>query len=230
MQLLEATSEPVLALNPASRCVLQVMRDTNSMDSNVDGTDDVRGHLLRQKRLLRERASHLRHMIGAVDQLLEAIDMDKKMDAREAAELFGDGWRQDWADEAKQRWGDTPEYAESERRNANRSKADWERMYARQAALVEKLAAAVTSGENPDSEVGREISAMHREGIAVHYPCSRARQVCLARMYTVDTRFTEAYESEDKGGVPGATAWLLKAVEADARAHGIDPETASWND
>ena len=80
----------------------------------VDGDGDAREHLERQRRLLAERASHLRRMIGAVDEMLEEMSMgenkkthenDKhnKIDARAAAEKFGGGWRQDFADEAESR-------------------------------------------------------------------------------------------------------------------------------
>lgn len=194
----------------------------------VDGATNPRDHLIRQRHLLKERASHLHRMIDVVDNLLEAIDMDKKMTARDAAEKFGGGWRQDWADEAEQRWGDSDEFAESARRNANRTKDEWAQMYADQDALVAALAEAVRAGTNPDSEQGREISAKHRAGIEKHYECGHARQVCLARMYLADSRFREAYESEDKGGVPGAVEWLVAAIEADARAHGVNPDTATW--
>src|SRR5699024_711508 len=65
----------------------------------VDGDADARTHLARQRRLLVERASHLRRMIGAVDDMMEAIDMDRKMSAREAAEKFGGGWNEEYAEE-----------------------------------------------------------------------------------------------------------------------------------
>lgn len=189
----------------------------------VDGGADERAHLARQRRLLVERASHLRRIIGVVDDMLEAIDMDGKMSAREAAEKFGGGWRQDFADEAEARWGDTEAWEQSQQANANRTEEEWAQMYADQEALVAKLAQAIGDDVDPDSELGREVSALHRAGVEKHYECGHGRQVILARMYLVDERFHEAY-----GGVE-PTKWLVAAIEADARAHGVDPETASWD-
>ena len=193
----------------------------------VDGDGDAREHLERQRRLLVDRASHLRRIIGAVDEMLEEMSMNDgkntTMDARAAAEKFGGGWRQDFADEAEARWGDTAAWAQSQQANANRTEGEWAQMYADQEALVAKLAQAIGDDIDPDSELGREVSAMHRAGVEKHYECGHGRQVILARMYLVDERFHEAY-----GGVE-PTKWLVAAIEADARAHGVDPEAASWD-
>lgn len=193
----------------------------------VDGDGDAREHLERQRRLLVDRASHLRRIIGAVDEMLEEMSMNDgkntTMDARAAAEKFGGGWRQDFADEAEARWGDTAAWAQSQQANANRTEGEWAQMYADQEALVAKLAQAIGDDIDPDSELGREVSALHRAGVEKHYECGHGRQVILARMYLVDERFHEAY-----GGVD-PTKWLVAAIEADARAHGVDPEAASWD-
>ena len=193
----------------------------------VDGDGDAREHLERQRRLLVDRASHLRRIIGAVDEMLEEMSMNDgkntTMDARAAAEKFGGGWRQDFADEAEARWGDTAAWAQSQQANANRTEEEWAQMYSDQEALVEKLAQAIGDDVDPDSELGREVSALHRAGVEKHYECGYGRQVILARMYLVDERFHEAY-----GGVE-PTKWLVAAIEADARAHGVDPEAASWD-
>lgn len=195
--------------------------------SLVDGDGDAREHLERQRRLLVDRASHLRRIIDAVDEMLEEMSMNDgkntTMDARAAAEKFGGGWRQDFADEAEARWGDTEAWEQSQQANANRTEEEWAQMYADQEALVAKLAQAIGDDVDPDSELGREVSAMHRAGVEKHYECGHGRQVILARMYLADERFHEAY-----GGVE-PTKWLVAAIEADARAHGVDPETASWD-
>ena len=193
----------------------------------VDGDGDAREHLERQRRLLVDRASHLRRIIGAVDEMLEEMSMNDgkntTMDARAAAEKFGGGWRQDFADEAEARWGDTAAWAQSQQANANRTEEEWAQMYSDQETLVAKLAQAIGDDVDPDSELGREVSALHRAGVEKHYECGYGRQVILARMYLVDERFHEAY-----GGVE-LTKWLVAAIEADARAHGVDPEAASWD-
>lgn len=198
----------------------------NEVRGLLDGDSDERSQLMRQRKVLEKKASHLRHMIGAVDNLLEAIDMNKPMSPQEAAKEFGEEWRQDWQDEAEQRWGDTDAWEQSRGRVGNYTKDDWAKMYERQNLIVQKLAEAVRSGADPDSELGREISAMHREGIDQHFDCAHNRQVIIARMYLTEERWRPAYE---KDGEPGALEWLVAAVEADARANGVDPDTAQWD-
>ena len=94
----------------------------------VDGDGDAREHLERQRRLLVGRASHLRRIIDAVDEMLEEMSMNDgkntTMDARAAAEKFGGGWRQDFADEAEARWGDTEAWEQSQQANANRTEEE----------------------------------------------------------------------------------------------------------
>lgn len=192
----------------------------------LDGKSDERSQLMRQRKVLEEKASHLRQMIGAVDELLEAIDMNKPMSPQDAAKLFGEEWRQDWQDEAEQRWGNTDAWAESQERQKNFTQEDWAEMYEQQELIVQKLAEAARAGAHPDSEIGREISAMHRKSVGKHYECGHGRQVILARMYLADDRFRPAYE---KGGEPGAVEFLVAAVEADARANGVDPDAAQWD-
>ena len=195
----------------------------------VDGGGDAREHLERQRRLLVDRASHLRRIIGAVDEMLEEMTVsendknDKKMDPRAAAEKFGGGWRQDFADEAEARWGDTEAWEQSQQANANRTEGDWAQIFAEQEQIVAMIAGAVEDGTDPNSELGREVSAMHRGGIAKHYDCTHGRQVLLARMYLFDERFQKSYGGEEP------TKWLVAAIEADARANGFDPENASWD-
>lgn len=195
----------------------------------VDGDVDERAHLAKQRRLLVERASHLRRIIGVVDDMLEAIDMDKKMSAREAAEKFGGGWSEEYAEEAERRWGRTDAWAQSQARNAERPAGEWESIFAEHGEIVRAIGDAVRSGADPDSDVGREVSASHRASIARHYDCTHGRQVLLARMYVGDDRFRATYENAADGGAPGSVEWLLAAVEADARANGVDPDTAGWD-
>ena len=43
-------------------------------------------------------------------------------------------------------------------------------------------------------------------------------------MYVADPRFTAHYD----GLRPGLAIWLSAVIDASARNHGIDPDTAEW--
>ena len=185
---------------------------------------DERAHLSRQRGLLIDRISRLQEMVSAVDRLKEAIEMNTPLTPEDRAEIFGTDWKEEYQVEAEERWGETPQWAQSQERTARMSKEDWKRVKAEGDALNADLAAAKRTGVDPASPEAAALAERHRASIAQFYDCTYSMQVCLARMYTQDQRFADTYDSLESG----LTQWLVAAVEANARAHGVDPETATW--
>ncbi|HJC61788.1 MAG TPA: MerR family transcriptional regulator [Candidatus Dietzia intestinigallinarum] len=189
-----------------------------------DPAADEHAHLARQRELLLERISHLQEMVSAVDRLKEAIRMNTPLSPEDRAEIFGTDWNEEYQIEAEERWGETPQWEQSRARTATMSKDDWKRVKAEGDALNADLAAAKRAGVEPGSPEAAELAERHRASIAQFYDCTHSMQVCLARMYTQDRRFAETYD----GLEPGLTEWLVSVVEANALAHGVDPESARW--
>jgi hypothetical protein len=48
--------------------------------------------------------------------------------------------------------------------------------------------------------------------------------VCMARSYTEEPGFRSFYDDIEQG----LAEWLRDVVDANALAHGVDPETATW--
>ncbi len=189
-----------------------------------DPAVDEHAHLVRQRELLLERISHLQEMVSAVDRLEEAITMNAPLTPEDRAEIFGTDWNDGWQEEARERWGDSPQWAESQKRNARLGKEDWKRIKATGDALNADLAAAKRTGVDPASAEAAALVERHRAMVSEHFDCTYSMQVILARMYRQDPRFTEYYENLE----PGLAEWVEAAVEANARAHGVDPDTATW--
>lgn len=182
-------------------------------------------HLARQRELLVRRIAHLQEMVSAVDRLKEANAVNTPLTPEDRAEIFGTEWKESWQSEAEERWGDTPQWEQSQQREASMSKDDWKEVKAGTDALNADLAAARRAGVDPASPEAAELVSRHRASISAFYDCTRSMQVLLARMYVQDPRFSETYDSIE----PGLTGWIVAAVEADARANGIDPDTATWD-
>ena len=75
--------------------------------------------------------------------------------------------------------------------------------------ILEKLSAAVSAGDNPAGEVGKEIVDLHRRWLTVmgdRYDLQRHRG--LAELYVQDERFTAYYDRER----PGCARFLRDAV------------------
>lgn len=190
-----------------------------------DPAVDEAAHLARQRELLLDRIAHLQEMVSAVDRLKEANAVNTPLTPEDRAEIFGTEWQESWQTEAEERWGGTPQWAQSQQRSASMSKEDWRRVKAGTDTLNADLAAAARAGLDPAAPDAAALVARHRASISAFYDCTRSMQVLLARMYRQDPRFSETYESIE----PGLTEWIVAAVEADARAHGIDPDAATWD-
>lgn len=80
------------------------------------------------------------------------------------------------------------------------------------------------AGVAPGSPEAGHLVERHREVFAAYFPLTRQMQVCLARRYEADPGFAAHYDALR----PGLATWFRDLVDTDARAHGIDPDTASW--
>ena len=189
-----------------------------------DPSLDETAHLARQRELLVARIGHLTEMVSAVEKMMEAISMGSRLTPAEQAEIFGSDWHPEYETEAEERWGDTPQWEQSQQRAAQLSKEDWQRVKDEGDALDAEMAAAVRDGVEPGSERANALAERHRESIGRFYDCSHSMQVCLGKMYLGDPRFTDRYETIQ----PGLARWLHDVIAANARAHGVDPDTAVW--
>ena len=88
---------------------------------------DRREALLAQRTELAARAERATDMIRAIDAALTAIE-EKNMGTVDMKKIF-DGFDPDqYADETKQRWGDTEAYKISAKRTKSYTEADWEKL------------------------------------------------------------------------------------------------------
>ena len=185
---------------------------------------DVAEQLRSQHDLLADRIARLQAMKSAVEQMMEVETMEKKLTPEQQAEVLGSNWNPEWHYEAEERWGATDEWAEAEGRKAQMGRSDWEQVKQDTDALEADLAAAKRRGVEPGSEEASALAERHRESIGQWFEVSRAKHVLIARGYTEDPRFREHYDTREAG----LAAWLREVIEAEARAHGVDPETAEW--
>jgi len=107
---------------------------------------------------------------------------------------------QNYAREAKQRWGETDAYKESERRTAKYSKDDFENASKAQERAIGLFIEAMDANLSSESTEAIAAAEAHRTAISDwYYECSKEMQVGLAQMYLADARFTDFYESRGVG-------------------------------
>ncbi|MBF4135736.1 MULTISPECIES: MerR family transcriptional regulator [Streptomyces] len=179
-----------------------------------DPDADPRAHLRRQHALLTDRIETLRRMADAVAAAMEAAQMGINLTPEEKFEVF-EGYDPDqYADEARQRWGHTDAYRESQRRTASYTKADWQRLKEEFDALHARVAELLARGVPADAPEAMDAAEEHRRFIdGAHYPCDARMHTCLADMYVADPRFTATYEAIR----PGLAQYLHDAIHANAR-------------
>ncbi|WP_093840422.1 MerR family transcriptional regulator [Streptomyces aidingensis] len=179
-------------------------------DPDTDPTELLR----RQHRLLTARIERLTKMAAAVEHALEARKMGIQLTPEERFEVFGR--EHDWEAldrEAEERWGGTGAWAESRRRTARYTRADWERIKAEAQDIERRFAEALAAGTPAGSPAAMDLAEEHRAHISRHfYECGHEMHTGLADMYVADERFTAHYEAVR----PGLARYVHDAVHANA--------------
>ncbi len=185
---------------------------------------DAMTHLRRQRELVQGQISHLQQMLSSIDMVMDIQQSGARISVAEMAEIWGTDWDPVYVEEARAQWGDTPEWAESYRRKARMSRADWERAHEETVALETALAEAMRSGVEPGSPEANALARWHRKDFNRWFEVSISKQVLIARGYVADERFARYYDKR----APGLAAWLKDVIDAGARSEGVDPATATW--
>ncbi len=183
-----------------------------------DPRTDAVGHLRRQRRLLTERIERLHEMVAAIDNEMEAREMDIRLTPEERLEVFGDFEPENHKEEVERRWGITEAYRQSRRRAAGYTKEEWVRMKAEQEEVEKNLAAASESGAAPESEQAMDAAEAHRRHIdRWFYDCGYEIHRGLGEMYVSDDRFRAHYDDLS----PGLSEFIRDAAYANSeRASG----------
>jgi transcriptional regulator, merR family protein len=189
-----------------------------------DPKADAVAHLRRQRDLLQGQVSHLQHMLRSIDTVMEIQLLGAHLSVAEMVEIWGTDWDPVYIEEAQAQWGDTQEWAESSRRKARMSRADWEQAHEETVALETALVEAMLSGVEPGSPEANALAQWHRKDLNRWFEVSISKQVLIGRGYVADERFARYYDKR----APGLAAWLKDVIDFGARSEGIDPDTAAW--
>jgi DNA-binding transcriptional MerR regulator len=182
-----------------------------------DPSADPEAHLRRQHALLRDRLERTSAMLTAVEKELEARAMGISLTPEERFEVFGDHDPAQYEAEVEERWGETEAYAQSNRKTAAYSKADWLRIKAEGEDVERRFAEALRSGVAADSPQAMDVAEEHRQQISRNfYDCPPEMHAGLGRMYVEDERFTAHYEQR----APGLAQYVSTAVQANAARQG----------
>jgi DNA-binding MarR family transcriptional regulator len=102
-----------------------------------------------------------------------------------------------YSEEAKDRWGESELYKQSQERVKKFSKADWERIKDEGEKLMKAMVVAMPKGV--DSPEVQKLIAKHYEGLRNFYEPNLIMYRGLGNMYYNDSRFSAYYEKFHKG-------------------------------
>ncbi|MFI9411942.1 MerR family transcriptional regulator [Nocardia gamkensis] len=192
----------------------------------LDGSAaDVPGALRAQRTQVAERIDRLQQLGAGLDRMIDAHERGLLLTVEQQAAIFGPRWNPDWPAQARQRYGDTEQWQQYAERSASRGQEEWQAIVDAIADLDRAFKDAMDAGVTPGSPEANRLVDRHREIFASSYfPLTRQMQVCLGRMYEADSGFAAHYD----GIRPGLATWLRRIIDASARAHSVDPDTATW--
>jgi hypothetical protein len=117
------------------------------------------------------------------------------------------------AAEARERWGHTKAFRESQRRAASYGPADWARVQAEARDIALRAATVQRAGLPATSAAAMAVAEEHREHLSRwFYDCDPSMHRHLADLYVDDEQFTQHYEET----APGLAAYLAAAMHANA--------------
>ena len=182
----------------------------------LERDEDAVAHLRRQREAVMTRLDELADIVVAIDRALEREMSDQPATTEELKELFGDGFKDEYQQEAQERWGDTDAWKQSAARTKGYTKADWAEVKAEMEAVGAAFVAAKRSGEPATGEAAMDAAEAAR--LQIHnrfYDCSYDFHRNLGDMYVADPRFTKTYEDQE----PGLAQYVRDAIHANADRH-----------
>ena len=160
---------------------------------------DKQQALSRQRKLLLSKKERLEQLIAAIDSVEKGEGFMKTNNDYKAL-------KNKYAEEVKQRWGNTDAYKESQQRNTDFSKAA-----ALLDAVFEEFAELNRSGVSPNDEPAKvQVEKLQRCITDHFYTCTNEILRGLGEMYAGGGEFTE---SIDNAGGKGTAAFVHKAIE-----------------
>ena len=157
---------------------------------------DKQTALKEQKHLLTLKKERIERLITALDGAMKGEDLSMNVFDNSQFEAQ----REQYAKEAKKKWGATAAYKESEEKTKGYSKEKWREVTDGMNALMAEFAECKANGFAPDSKEAQTLVKKWQDYITEnYYTCTKKILAGLAEMYVADERFRANIDSYGEG-------------------------------
>ncbi|MBA2468777.1 MAG: MerR family transcriptional regulator [Chloroflexia bacterium] len=178
-----------------------------------DPQQDRYEHLERQRTLLRERLARIQAMVASLEREMEAHMTGYNLTPEERLDVFGDFDPAQYEDEARERWGESDAFKQSQARARSYTKEGWKAIQAEMDRFNGLFVKAMNAGTPATSQAVMALAEEHSQHISRwFYECSYEIHRGLGTMYVDDPRFTANIDKD----APGLAAYLREAIVANA--------------
>lgn len=158
---------------------------------------DLKIALQDQKKLIALKRKRLADLISTIDKTISKLNQKTFMSDNELYSTFSHAEADQYAEEAKARWGNTKAYKRSQAREKKMSKADWEALKKKGDDLMKQIVNNMFRG--PKSAEVQLLIAQHYHNLNDFYTPNLAIYRGLANLYIEDERFMATYEKYAQG-------------------------------
>lgn len=157
---------------------------------------DIAAALSDHRKLIEIKKKRMNDLLKTIDKTLTKINHKKTMDDKELYGGFSKEEAEAYAKEAKERWGNTEAYKQSQERTKKLTKDDWTRMSIETDSMLKEIVRNMDKGP-ASPEVQAQI-AKHYASLRAFYEPNLEMYRGLANMYVDDKRFAAFYEKYHK--------------------------------
>jgi DNA-binding transcriptional MerR regulator len=158
------------------------------------------------RELIELKKKRLTKLLKTIDQTLKKLNQETSMEDKQLYSSFSKDELDEYAKEAKQRWGHTEAYKQSQERYGKLSDAEKQKIGQAGEDLLKDIASHMPEGAK--SDVVQQLIGRHYEALRTFYDPNTKLYRGLAEMYVADPRFTAFYEQR----APGLAQFMRDAM------------------
>jgi DNA-binding transcriptional MerR regulator len=160
---------------------------------------EIQTALEEQKKLIKIKRHRLDRLIATIDKTIKKINHEIIMEDQELYGNFSKSEMDKYAQEAKDRWGHTDVFKQSQERVKKMGRAGLAKVMKEASELTQEIAGAMKADPDPKSEAVQKLIGKHYEGLRAFYEPNLSMYAGMAKMYVSDPRFKANYEKVATG-------------------------------